>query len=349
MEVCSLLLQLICDWLHKQGVEYKESEDFFVMPTICHNVSGGSWKLYLYKNEDEENPLFHCYTECSETFNIYQLIIKYRELRGEEYTFRDAYKELHGTDIVGHSKPVTPVPEYLHPPKEIQNPLDVYLPEYAKLNTEVLFPMVKWSPWEIEGISATTLEDYGISFCPDSQQLIIPHLDWRGRLVGYRIRHFAEDQIPYGKYRPLSYNGVIYRHPLSHNLYGWSEASDIHTTKEVYLYEGEKSVLLHTELTGVKNAVAVCGSSISTWQQRFISLSKVDVVYICFDRDYQNWEELYALLLKWKSMTNILQCFATVVAVVDTYSNILPHKASPIDNTVQDFNKLQRIVLNSFN
>ena len=40
---------------------YKETENYFIFPTICHNenIETASLKLYYYKN----TKLFYCYTE----------------------------------------------------------------------------------------------------------------------------------------------------------------------------------------------------------------------------------------------------------------------------------------------
>ena len=44
-----------------------------IAQTICHNHPGeGSHKLYYYDN----TKLFKCYTDCSSTFDIFELIIK---------------------------------------------------------------------------------------------------------------------------------------------------------------------------------------------------------------------------------------------------------------------------------
>ena len=43
-----------------EPVYNKESSKFIVFPTCCHNLEGGSPKLYYYKNTH----LFTCFTEC---------------------------------------------------------------------------------------------------------------------------------------------------------------------------------------------------------------------------------------------------------------------------------------------
>ena len=63
-----------------------ETAEAIVFPTCCHNLVGGSPKLYYYKN----SKLFHCYTECAETFDIFTLLQKMYKLRGEEISLRQA-------------------------------------------------------------------------------------------------------------------------------------------------------------------------------------------------------------------------------------------------------------------
>ena len=53
--------------------------DYIMCRTICHG--GNSKKLYYYDN----TKLFRCYTECSDTFDIFELIVKVQTLAG--YTF----------------------------------------------------------------------------------------------------------------------------------------------------------------------------------------------------------------------------------------------------------------------
>lgn len=334
------MLEKILQWLDKQKILYTETTDAYILPTICHNLHGGSNKLYLYKNE-HETPLFHCYTECGETFNIYTLIIKYYELREKKYTFRDAYKELWGSEVVYKEKETIPTRFSI---EAIQNPLEIVLPEYEPIAETILFPS-KQSPWFFEGVSEDILEYYGVRYCPYTQRLLIPHRDWQDRLIGYRVRHFEEQQIIYGKYRPLQQNNILYRHPLSYNFFGWSENWEIHTSQEIYVYESEKSVLLHNDLVGY-NAVAICGSSLSTWHLRMLALSKVRNVFLCPDRDYTTVTECYELVAKLKEKTKILQQFANVYVLIDENCSILMHKNSPIDQTKNDFDILRRLCLN---
>ena len=63
-----------------------ENEERIIFPTCCHNLEGGSPKLFYYKN----TKLFHCYTECAASFDIFTLLQKMYALRGQEITLRQA-------------------------------------------------------------------------------------------------------------------------------------------------------------------------------------------------------------------------------------------------------------------
>ena len=67
--------------LAQQGVEpVRETDKYLVYPTVCHNVVGGSPKLYYYT----DTKLFKCYTECEGLFDIFELLIKMHDLSGNE-------------------------------------------------------------------------------------------------------------------------------------------------------------------------------------------------------------------------------------------------------------------------
>lgn len=82
----SLTSEQIINLVQALGADrYIEKSDLIIFPTICHNedVSDASMKLYYYKNDHR----FHCYTECSDTFNIYELINRVFSLKQSEVSF----------------------------------------------------------------------------------------------------------------------------------------------------------------------------------------------------------------------------------------------------------------------
>ena len=64
----SLTIDQVYDFLNAlDGNPKKQNENLILARTICHG--GDSHKLYYYNN----TKLFKCYTECSDSFDIYDL------------------------------------------------------------------------------------------------------------------------------------------------------------------------------------------------------------------------------------------------------------------------------------
>ena len=77
--------EMLKDILLQFDVEpYEETSDYIIFPTCCHNLTGGSPKLYYYK----DSKLFHCFTECNDTFDIFTLLQRMYKLRGQDITLR---------------------------------------------------------------------------------------------------------------------------------------------------------------------------------------------------------------------------------------------------------------------
>ena len=72
----------------------QETEQYLIYPTVCHNLEGGSPKMYYYF----DSRMFVCYTECQDSFNIFQLVQKMEGLRGYKFNiFEIAEKVGYGT------------------------------------------------------------------------------------------------------------------------------------------------------------------------------------------------------------------------------------------------------------
>lgn len=315
-----------------------ERADCYILPTICHNHNHkqAAQKLYLYKNEDS-TPLFHCYTSCNETFNIYQLVQKYASLRGEELTYREAFKKFHGVDYV--SKPEIDIREIKYD-KKFKNPLAIELPEYLPYPLD-MFRLDETHPWRHEGMEITMLESFGIGYSRSLEQVCIPHHDWRGRLIGIRVRNFDEYKAEQYKYMPLAANGIYYSHPLSLNFYGiFQNQIDIKRAKRVYLYEAEKSVFFHNLLLGNNLALAVCGKNISKWHMdMLIHFLGVEEVVVCFDKEYETYNQAFEYVKRIESQTSYLQLFAKVGVMIDD-NNVMNLKQAPVDGTISQFNSM---------
>lgn len=318
----------------------KETENYYVMPTVCHNEDyrDASHKLYLYKNPDTA-PLFTCYTECADTFNIYTFIQRYWNLRGENLTYRDAFKKFHGIEY--NKQFVIDIKEIIYDEKFV-NPLEVQLTGYGTGVLE-LFKTTYTDPWALEGIDQAILRKYQIGYSKSYEGVTIPHLDWRGRFVGLRIRTYNKNKVEYAKYMPARIGNILYTHPLSLNLYGiFENQTNIKKVKTVMLAESEKSVLQWETMTDEPNNVlAVCGQSISKWQMdMLVYFLGVERVFIAFDKEYESYTEAFAYVEKIKKQVGFLLNFADVYVLIDE-QNKFQLKDSPFDRTIADFYTLK--------
>ena len=77
----SLTIDQIFDIVSELGGEPIMYSGYFTAQTICHNHPGeGKYKLYYYEN----TKLFRCYTECNDTFDIFELVQKVKNLNQEK-------------------------------------------------------------------------------------------------------------------------------------------------------------------------------------------------------------------------------------------------------------------------
>lgn len=320
-----------------------ERNEYYILPTICHNVNveNASHKLYLYKNEDTSTPLFYCYTECHEAFNIYQLIQKHEALKGIELNFKDAYKLFHGRPFQMTQKALGE--EYKLKAVKFENPLEIKLPTYPEGVLEIFGENNDTHPWALEGVDLTVLDKYEIAFSASYQGVIIPHRDWRGNLIGLRMRTYDPIKAEHFKYMPMLVNNMYYRHPVSLNFFGlFQNQGAIRRAKKAILVESEKAVLqAETMLDDENITLAVCGSSISAWQiNLLIYYLNVEEVVIAFDKEYSTHSDAFEYVQKIKEQVGALSNFATVSVLIDD-TNQFSLKDSPFDRTVKEYYSLR--------
>lgn len=336
----SLTPQDIIDILESLGVDrYSAKEEYVIFPTICHNIDSkeASMKLYYYK----DTKLFHCYTGCSESFDIYTLLKKWYAIRGiEEYSFEeDIYNKIKNrVNFVDTSETAyTSMADKYHRVKisNTQKPFP----------REVLEVFDKRYPqeWLAEGISQKAMDQFNILFSQSRNQIIIPHYNIDGKLIGIRGRLLNEDEAAtYGKYMPVKIEDTVYKHRLMFNLYG------LHLNKEsirrrgiVVIFESEKSVLKYSSFFDENISVAVCGSSIFKPQTDILVSLGVKEAVICFDKEYvtlgtekaeKYFDKLYKMAEKYNEYMNF--------SFVFDREDMLKEKDSPIDRGPEVFTEL---------
>lgn len=338
----SLTPEEIKDILRKYGVdEIHENQLYIQYPTCCHNIEGGSHKLYYYKNTN----MFKCYTECDSVFDIFELIQKMEELRNNECSLPQAIR------IVGFDPTDR---EEVDPERdEDRKSLDYYAKSsqiiaprmtYKGIHEEVLnnFSTEKryLEPWLQENITPEVMDRFGIRYDIVNLSIIIPHKDAEGQIIGIRGRYMAEHS--HVKYMPITWNGVTLSHALRGNLYGLYENKNvILKNKTVILFESEKSVLKFSSYFGHENnfSVATCGNKVTNEQIQLLQDLGVKQVILAFDKDYGNMSDQIKVQNHYNEIAQRLSIYFTTSVLFD-YGNTLGYKDAPIDKGRAAFEEL---------
>lgn len=348
----SLTIEQVEDLVAELGGEPMSQGDYLVCRTICHG--GDSHKLYYYDN----TKLFRCYTECDDSFDLFGLVLKIKALNGEKigyYSSTGEYVERKWElpDAIKY------VATYFSIPLEDEKEFDVVkIPDWEifsryeknediKLNVADVtlteydsrflknYPQPRIIDWEKDGINYETLLSFDIHYNPITGGVIIPHYDKDNRLVGVRERTLIKENEVYGKYRPAYINKIVYKHPLSFNLYNYNQAKDnIKRSGIAIVGEGEKFCMQYDSYFGHDNniTVACCGSSLIAYQFRLLLKTGTKEIVIGFDKQFQEvgdkeWERW---IKKLKQINKKYGCFVKISYLFDT-QNKLGYKSSPLD------------------
>lgn len=314
--------------------------DKLIMPTICHNAfdSSKSMKLYYYA----ESNLFTCYTECSGSFNIYDLVRKVFLQNDEAIGFYEAYNYVLG--YINKAQFTVFEPYSAISSRYARKLSNVVLPEYSQSVLRV-FRSHPAAEWINEGIKPDTMDKFNIGFSASQMKIIIPHYDLDDRLVGVRGRALNEYEVAnYGKYMPVRIEGVWHTHHLSLNLYGANvNKSTIQKTQSAVVFEGEKSCLKMTDYYGDNsNAVAVCGNNLHKVQVDILvkKLGVTDIT-IAFDKEYDAVGSPEAERYKYKliALCKKYANYANFFFIYDM-NNLLDKKDAPVDQGKEIYERL---------
>mgnify|MGYP002398349638 CR=1 FL=1 len=333
------------------GGEPKEDrEGNLIFITCCHG--GSKHKLYYYK----DSKMFRCYTDCSESFDIYELVIRSKHQQGYNYNFFDAIRyisELTGLNLVydrsrryrfGEDNYKIDDWQWLNRFKRKEK-IKIDLPVYDEKVLNVFLPYA-YEPWEEEGISLKTQRDFGIRYYVKNDSVIIPHYDINNNLIGIRQRNTRQEELKEGrKYTPVIVEGKQYNHPLGMNLYGLNiTKKTIRKIKKILLFEGEKSCMKASDLYGDMNfTVAVCSNNITNFQRDIILSLNVEEVFIAFDKYGEDDDEEKILMYK----ERLLKFAKMFTPYCKTYiiwddEGLLDFKDSPIDKGKKVLEKLMK-------
>lgn len=359
--------------MNEFNAEPIRKDGIIVSRTICHNPGcNGSHKLYYYSNTH----LFQCYTDCGDTFDIFDLVKRYMNSIGLYKTFytREGFQTNREWNLVDA---IDFVAKYFHiftsdsnddsfQTKEMDdwNVLRKYenINNYnieVKDNQLKIFDkkILKFLPqplildWAKDGISREIMNLRHICYDPSGHNVIIPHYDKDDNLIGIRARTLIEENEKYGKYLPATLNGKMYNHPLGFSLYNLNNSkNNISILKTAILFESEKSCLQYATMFGAENdiSVACCGSSLTAFQFELLLNLGIQELIIGFDKQFQElgdeeWK-------RWtKKLTQINNKYSKYVKISFLFDkeNLLDYKDSPTDKNKKIFLELfnNRIIL----
>lgn len=346
----SLTIDQIEDLLSSLGGEPYRQNNIIISRTICH--CGESHKLFYYDN----TKLFRCYTECSEIFDVFQLMIKIHEIADSKITLPQALSYI----VKFFNLKINNVEDFEFGKKDLEDwkilnrynknqikeEKDQQIIELKVFDEKILkyLPRPHILPWENEGITKEVCDFHNICYNPSSQAIVIPHYDHMGQLVGIRERTLIKENEQFGKYRPALLNKKMYNHPLGFNLFNLNNSKEnIKVLKKAIIFEGEKSPLLYASYFGQENdiTVACCGSTLSSYQVSLLMELGVEEIIIAFDKQFkiigdEEWKgwtkKLKQIHLKYGSNVQISYLFDK--------QDLLGYKDSPIDCGKEKFLQL---------
>ena len=351
----SLSVEQVSEYLTELNAEPIERNGILVCRTICH--CGNSHKLYYYPN----TTLFKCYTDCGETFDIFELT---RKVMSREYPKAREESDWNLPEAIEH------VAQYFHFAPNVKTDEHLLssaedfklLEKYDRINSintntqEVELktydggflknlPRPKIEPWLNEGIAQEVMDNAGICYDPKNCGIVIPHYDINGNLIGIRERTLIQEQAEkYGKYMPAKIAGKMYNHPLSFSVYNLNHSKEnIKKIKKAIIFESEKSCLKYRSFFGEENDIscATCGSNFIKYQFWLISSCGAEEIIIGFDRQYKEIgdEEYHRWVKKLKDIAKKYSLYCNITFLFDV-KNLLDYKDAPIDKGPEIFLQL---------
>lgn len=323
--------------LYELGAENVEEKDnCLVTNTICHNIEGGSMKLYFYY----DSHIFYCYSNC-EAMSIFNFLKEYYITRQVDYNW---YEDIY--EVVINCSYLKKDNNFFGQENRKNNLREKYLKKEKPIlkiyPTEVLSVFQKSYPieWLEDGITKEAMDKYNILYSVPQNKIIIPHYNINGELVGIRGRALDQWEVEnIGKYLPIKIENQWYKHPLSLNLYGLNlNKENIKENNICYIFEGEKAVLQFENFSRTNCAVAVCGSSLNKFQlDLLLKECHPKEIILCFDKEEKKYEEKYFYKL-W-NMCKKYNKYCDFSFIYDR-ENLLEMKNSPSDKGEKIFEQL---------
>ena len=262
--------------------------------TGCHNIDFSHAKNNLAYYPETRS--FYCFSQCSKSYNILDLVKTRFELIGESKT---TYKSMQW------------ICQVCSIPFEFSNDEEVKVIEYdwkrdigryrkgkksidnfeiKVYNDDVLsyFPKVYHEDWVNDNISIEIMQKYEICFYPYRNAILIPCRNINGELIGIRMRLL--DPNSEHKYFPLyMLNGDNYKFSTNECFYGIYQAKEaIKKHKRAVLVESEKGHLQGATYYGTEDNVIIgnYGRGFSDKKRNMLLALGITELTIAYDFDY---------------------------------------------------------------
>lgn len=324
---------------------YMDNNEVLIGQTVCH--CGTKFKLYYYP----DSKIFHCYTDCGDSFDIYELVIRNRRKKGISISFPQAVRYVANISnlLLFENKELEYISKqkiddwdwllkFSGEEKKFKNP--------KALNESILeiFCYRPHENWIKDNIGSEAMKKFQIGYWGEENKIIIPHRDIEGNLIGVRGRALNKEDVAAGrKYMPICIEGKILKHNVGDNLYGLHQNKNaIIRSGRLFLVESEKSVLqIETMYPDYNYTLAVCGSNITDHQCEIVKNLGVDRCYIAFDKEYSDHKSKKARLYYEKlcKLARKLTPYMSVYLIMDR-QGLLQEKDSPSDRGKEVFEKL---------
>ena len=323
--------------------------------TICHKVSDGSMKLYYYT----ESFQFHCYTDCGENMDIFELVKRNHLLKGVELSFIECVSWVCTTLGISFYDNTISSQEGFRIHYNVSNDENEWMKKFkkkkspkieVKTHSEKVFNMFSnfHHPSFLEdGISHEAMSKFEVMYDCVKHRVIIPHRRWNdGKLIGIKTRNLNQWEIDAGyKYLPLTAHKILYSYPTMMNLYGyWQNQHAIKKAKSAILFEAEKSVQqLETMYKDENTSLALCGSTLNTKQAEILLTLGIEEITLALDKENTDILDEKSIDYQGKLLRigRILARYMRVYVIYDD-RGILPEKASPSDLGKEVFEELMR-------
>ena len=336
----------IWDLLESLDAKPEKKGNTYVCETVCH--CGDKKKLFYYR--DSKN--FYCYTNCG-SMSIFDFVSNTLDLTFIE-SLRYITKKYNIRDN-GHFEEGFVFDKVENPGELLNKKLQrIEFPKIEVVDESVLkdFYNLYHKMWIKEGITVKSMKKYGILYSILDNQIIIPHRNEYGELIGVRCRNLKKELVDDGKkYMPIYYEGKTLKHPTGANLFGLDKnRQSIKKLKTCILFESEKSVLaLDSMFPDASIGLCVSGSNLTVYQLELLKKLNIEEVIIGVDKEFKEFgseeEIFYADKIK-AVFKNKLAPWFKVSILWDT-KNLLEQKDSPVDKGKFVFEELlkNRIIL----